>query len=349
MSNDLANTLSANSATRTADSSAASSRLSEMREEARRAEVPFSKTVKNSSMDGEASGDSRILVPPDGEEPSRVSVWGLHYTPVTLALSILKCFELLKRSKPAVVVAANLHYARDCDQNESLRTFSNDTDMLLCSESLVRWRSRLSSPAIPEAISGTQLIDNVLQLSAAAKARVHLVTANAAIATALAERVQSIAPKCRIVGLTVLDAAGSSNGQEDVGGSQGNSSDDSRRLRIAGELPTIRQTNPQILMLVGEAGELVDAFRDHLQSLGVPLTVAISTTLNERTVQGQDAIEEGSGVREVASSKSQFIASLKRVAPRYSENLGYVVVSLFRDAIGVFGEKHVPAPKKMLR
>ena len=94
-----------------------------------------------------------------------VWVWGIPFTPLTLAETVAAVGGLIERGRPAYFITANTQYAMLTETDVGLRAFNARAAFVVADGAPLVWASRWQGSPLPERVAGSDLI---FELSAAA-------------------------------------------------------------------------------------------------------------------------------------------------------------------------------------
>jgi N-acetylglucosaminyldiphosphoundecaprenol N-acetyl-beta-D-mannosaminyltransferase len=94
-----------------------------------------------------------------------VWVWGVPFTPLTLAETIVAVGDLIKARQPAYFITANTHYVMMTEKDAGLRAINTRAAFIVADGAPLVWASRWQGSPLPERVAGSDLI---FELSAAA-------------------------------------------------------------------------------------------------------------------------------------------------------------------------------------
>lgn len=191
-----------------------------------------------------------------------VKVLGLRLARLSFAQTVDRVEALIQRGRPSFFITANLHYAMLCEREARLREVNQKAAFLTADGMPLVWLSRLLGRALPERVTGADLVWALCQRAAQQGYRVFFLGGGPGVAEQAAAILQRRYPGLRIVGVEapVLENL---TGQEHT------------QL-----VERIRQARPGLLFAAfGQPkGELWLA--EHIDQLGVPAAVQIGASLD---------------------------------------------------------------------
>ncbi len=189
-------------------------------------------------------------------------VWGLPLAPMTRPEAAEAVIRLIEAGRPSYFITANTHYAMLTAESPELRAINDRAAFLLADGAPLVWASRRGPGPLPERVAGSDLVYDLSEQAARIGHRVYLLGGAEGIADRAAARLQKLYPGLVIAG-TACPAPGSLSGE-------------GCRALIA----EVRRSRPDLLMVaLGQPkGELWLA--EHLDELGVPVSVQVGATLD---------------------------------------------------------------------
>lgn len=191
-----------------------------------------------------------------------VEVLGLRLARMSFTQTVDRIESLIRRGRPSFFITANLHYACVCERDARLREVNQKAAFLTADGMPLVWLSRLLGRALPERVTGADLVWAICQRAAQQGYRVFLLGGQPGVAQQAAGVLQARYPGLQIVGVEapMLDAL---------------AADERAQL-----LERIRQARPDLLFAAfGQPkGELWLA--EHIDQLGVPAAVQIGASLD---------------------------------------------------------------------
>ena len=208
------------------------------------------------SLDEAFSGRAKI------ESPKTTHVWGIDYHVVDMEQTLDFLEQVIYTRKPSYAVTANLNYAMLCASNHRLLEFTLDSVLTLCDGMPVLWRSKLNSTPLPERVAGADLIFRLTERCAERKLRVYFYGAAEGIAEKAASALKKMYPKLIVAGVQCPPFRDCSSEE------------------IQSQIARIKQSKPDLLFVA--LGQPKGEFwiEDHLEELGVPLTIQLGASFD---------------------------------------------------------------------
>jgi N-acetylglucosaminyldiphosphoundecaprenol N-acetyl-beta-D-mannosaminyltransferase len=189
-------------------------------------------------------------------------VWGLPVAAMTRREAAEAVMRLIEVGRPSFFITANTHYAMLTAERPELRGLNDRAAFLLADGVPMVWASRRGPIPIPERVAGSDLVYDLSEHAARLGRRLYLLGGAEGVAEEAARRLQSLYPGLIIAG-TACPPPGSLSGEG------------CRRL-----IAEVRKARPDLLMVaLGQPkGELW--LDEHLEELGVPVSVQVGATLD---------------------------------------------------------------------
>lgn len=189
-------------------------------------------------------------------------VWGLPLSTMTRREAAEAVMRLIERGRPSFFITANAHYAMLTAERPELRALNDRAAFLLADGAPMVWASRRGPVPIPERVAGSDLVYDLCEHAARLGRRVYLLGGAEGIAEEASRRLRSLYPGLIVAG-TACPPPGSLSGEG------------CRRL-----IAEVREARPDLLMVaLGQPkGELW--LDEHLEELGVPVSVQVGATLD---------------------------------------------------------------------
>ena len=193
---------------------------------------------------------------------SPVWVWGVPFTPLTLAETVASVGSLIKAGGPAYFITANTHYAMLTENEPDLRQINTRAAFIVADGAPLVWASRWQGSPLPERVAGADLI---LELSAEAARkgyRLFLLGGAEGVAVEAARRLCTSYPGLQVVG-TECPPFHEPTAEE-------------HEALIA----RIRSTEPDLLMVAFTMPRGERWLAANLAALGVPVLVNIGAAID---------------------------------------------------------------------
>jgi N-acetylglucosaminyldiphosphoundecaprenol N-acetyl-beta-D-mannosaminyltransferase len=133
-----------------------------------------------------------------GNDESPVEVWGLPLMPLTMQQTLVRIDKLIRRGKPGFVITANLNYAMLAASNPKLRAATRKAAFIVADGMPLVWAARWKGRALPERVTGADLVPALCSMAAAKGHRVLLVGGSPGVAAAAADRLREKFPGLEI-------------------------------------------------------------------------------------------------------------------------------------------------------
>ncbi len=129
-----------------------------------------------------------------------VWVWGVPFTPLTLADAVTAVGELIEASKPTYFITANTHYAMLTAENPDLASINRQAAFIVADGAPLVWASRWQRSPLPERVAGSDLIFELCSKAAQEGYRVFFLGGAPGVADEAARRLQARYPELQIAG-----------------------------------------------------------------------------------------------------------------------------------------------------
>jgi N-acetylglucosaminyldiphosphoundecaprenol N-acetyl-beta-D-mannosaminyltransferase len=165
--------------------------------------------------------------------------------------------DFLWSGRPHQVVTVNLDFLSIAERSSEFRETLNDADLAVADGMPLVWLSRLRGQALPERVTGVDLVDACCEIAEDTGQGVFLLGAGPGVAQAAAERLQERHPGLRIVG-TYTPPMGPLKRKENM-----------RMLQM------VREAAPGFLFVALGAPRQDLWIRSHLAELNVPVAMGV--------------------------------------------------------------------------
>lgn len=255
-----------------------------------------------------------VLASPLGIQPPKTTrVWGLDYHAVDMEQTLDYLEQVICQRLPSYVVTANLNYAMLCAKNPRLSAFTKKSALTLCDGMPILWRSRLNETKLPERVAGADLIYRLVERCANRKLRVYFYGASEGIAELAAKSLKSLYPRLLVAGVQCPPF-------------QACSSDELRS-----QITRIKQSKPDLLLVALGQPKGEYWIEDHLEELGVPLTIQLGASFD--FVAG-NAVRAPRLLQKIGMEwLYRTLKDPQRLAPRYFSNFLFLVKILRQEMI----------------
>jgi N-acetylglucosaminyldiphosphoundecaprenol N-acetyl-beta-D-mannosaminyltransferase len=255
-------------------------------------------------------------------------VWGLPLAPWTRERAADAVMELIEAARPSFFITANVHYAMLTAERPELRAVNDRAAFVLADGAPLVWASRRGPTPLPERVAGSDLIYDLCDRAARLDRGVYLLGGAEGVADEAARRLVALYPGLRIVG-TACPSPGSLAG-----------------AGVGAVIGAIRAARPDLLMVaLGQPkGELWLA--EHLDELGVPVSVQVGATLD--FVAGR--VKRAPKLVQKVGMEWAFRITTDpvRLAPRYAQNALFLFGQIARDLVRKAPPPPSPSPKPKL-
>jgi N-acetylglucosaminyldiphosphoundecaprenol N-acetyl-beta-D-mannosaminyltransferase len=191
-----------------------------------------------------------------------VWVWGVPFTPLTMAESIEAVDALIERGRPGYFITANTHYAMLTREWPRLREVNARAAFIVADGAPLVWASRRGPTPLPERVAGSDLIYRLCEMAARKGRRVFLLGGGPSVAEAAASNLAARYPGLRVVG---------------VESPPFRALDDAETEALKGR---IRAARPDLLFVAFGQPKGEFWIADHFESLGVPVSVQVGASLD---------------------------------------------------------------------
>ena len=243
--------------------------------------------------------------------PKPTWVWGLPLSPMTRFEAAESVMGLIESGVPSYFITANVHYAMLTAERPELRAINDRAAFLLADGAPLVWASRRGGSPLPERVAGSDLIYDLCELAARQSRGVYLLGGAEGVAEEASKVLQRRYSGLRVVG-TACPSPGSLSGEG------------CRNL-----IAEIREAAPDLLMVaLGQPkGELWLA--EHLDELGVPVSVQVGASLDfvAGRVRRAPRIFQKTGLEWAY----RIYTDPTRLFPRYAKNARFLLGRVARD------------------
>jgi N-acetylglucosaminyldiphosphoundecaprenol N-acetyl-beta-D-mannosaminyltransferase len=240
-------------------------------------------------------------------------VWGLPLSPMTRGEAAEAVMRLIEAGQPSYFITANTHYAMLTAECPELRPINDRAAFLLADGAPLVWASRRGSTPLPERVAGSDLVYDLCEHAARLGRSVYLLGGAEGVADEAAQKLQTLYPELRIAG-TACPPPGSLTGEG------------CRKI-----IDDIKAARPDLLLVAfGQPkGELWLA--EHLEELGVPVSVQVGATLDfiAGRVRRAPRFLQKTGLEWAY----RIYTDPARLFPRYTKNAIFLFGSMARDLV----------------
>ncbi len=247
------------------------------------------------------------------KKPVSTRIWGLDYHAVDMAQTLDYLEQVIHAGQPSYAVTANLNYTMLCAKNPRLAAFTQNSALTLCDGMPILWRSKLNSTKLPERVAGSDLIYRLAERCANKKLRVYFYGASEGVAEKAAVALKNLYPKLDVAGVQCPPFRSCSSEE------------------IRSQVARIKQTKPDVLLVALGQPKGEYWIEDHLQELGVPLTIQLGASFDFVAGNATRApkLLQKLGLEWLYRTVKDPV----RLAPRYASNLIFLAKALRRELI----------------
>ena len=247
------------------------------------------------------------------KKPETTRIWGLDYHAVDMEQTLDYLEQVIQSGGPSYVVTANLNYAMLCATNPRLAAFTQNSALTLCDGMPILWRSKLNATKLPDRVAGSDLIYRLAERCANKKLRVYFYGASEGVAEKAAVALKNLYPKLAIAGVQCPPFRACSSEE------------------IRSQVARIKQTKPDLLLVALGQPKGEYWIEDHLQELGVPLTIQLGASFD--FVAG-NATRAPKFLQKIGLEwLYRTVKDPVRLAPRYCSNLMFLAKALRSELI----------------
>ena len=128
-------------------------------------------------------------------------VWGLPLVPWTFRQTLDQVEQLIRQRRPTYFITANLAYAMLTAQDARLTAVNQGAAFILADGMPLVWASRLRQTAVPERVTGADLVPALCEVAAAQGQAVFLLGGAPGVGDEVARRLGERYPGIRVVGV----------------------------------------------------------------------------------------------------------------------------------------------------
>jgi N-acetylglucosaminyldiphosphoundecaprenol N-acetyl-beta-D-mannosaminyltransferase len=244
-----------------------------------------------------------------------VNVWGLPLDQVTMEMALESIGTMIADRTPRYVITANLNYAMLAAEDRSLGPVTDGASMILADGQPMVWRSLLNRPEnrLPCRVAGSEMIFRLAEESAKRGWRIYFLGAEPGVAQACADNLAARYPGMVVAGVQ---------------------SPPYRKLtdaEVAEQIAGIRATRPDILLVAFGQPKGEKWIIEHLQSLGVPVSIQVGASFDfaAGTIHRAPRWMQRLGLEWA----HRMMSDPKRLMPRYWQNFKFLAAVTLREAI----------------
>ena len=129
-----------------------------------------------------------------------VWVWGVPFTPLTLAQAVAAVGELIEAGEPTYFITANTHYAMLTAESPDLPSINQQAAFIVADGAPLVWASHWQRSPLPERVAGSDLIFELCAKAAQEGYRVFFLGGAPGVADQAAQRLKARYPELQVVG-----------------------------------------------------------------------------------------------------------------------------------------------------
>lgn len=253
-----------------------------------------------------------------------VWIWGLPLVPWTRPETADRVMALVEANRPCYFITANVHYAMLTADDPRLRALNEGAAFLVADGAPLVWASRWLGTPLPERVAGSDLIHDLAARAAARGLRLFLLGGAPGIAEEAARRLGE-----RYPGLVIAGTAAPPHRPLQA--------EELTRL-----LDLIRTARPDLLLVAFGQPKGEFWIAEHLEALGVPVSVQIGATLD--FVAGRVRRAPRWLQRVGLEWAYRMWLEPRRLAPRYARNAAFLARRVASDFLRPAGRRPAPPP-----
>ncbi|MBM3964657.1 MAG: WecB/TagA/CpsF family glycosyltransferase [Planctomycetes bacterium] len=240
-------------------------------------------------------------------------VWGIGYHVVDMQEALLFLEAWVRRRIPGYAITSNLNYSMLCRKESRLSKFTERAALVLCDGMPILWRSLVNTQKLPERVAGSDLIYRLAELCQTNGFRLYLYGAAPGIAEKAAEVLLSEYPKLQIAGVQCPPFRATSSAE------------------IQASLQKIKAAKPDVLLVALGQPKGEYWIEDHYKELGVPISIQVGASFDFVAGKAKRApvLFQKMGLEWLYRA----CHDPRRLLPRYTKNLLYLVRVIRRDLI----------------
>jgi len=245
------------------------------------------------------------------ESRGRTLIWDVPFDLVTLRQAVDQIGALIESGQPSYVITANLNYVMLHHQQPSLRTVTEQADLVLADGQPIVWRSKLSSEPLPERVAGSEMIFHLAQRASQEGWSIYFLGGEQGVAAACADKLVQLYPGLQIAGVESPPFRELTDQEQ------------------AAQDGRIRSSDAQILLVAFGQPKGECWIHEHYKRLGVPVSIQLGASFDfvAGTAHRAPAIWQRLGVEWAY----RMCSDPKRLIPRYASNACFLVKALIND------------------
>jgi len=251
-----------------------------------------------------------------------VWVWGVPFTPLTLAETVAAVGSLIEIGQPSYFITANTHYAMLTAKDAGLRAINTRAAFIVADGAPLVWASRWQGSPLPERVAGSDLIFELSAAAATKGYRLFFLGGASGVAEEAARRLGARYPGLQVVGTECPPFRELTAEEEEA---------------LAAR---IRSARPDILFVAFGQPKGERWIDQHLAELGVPVSVQVGASLDFAAAR----VRRAPGWMQKAGLEWAFRVGLEptRLFTRYARNAWFIAGMLVRDVGKAARRRGVP-------
>ena len=189
-------------------------------------------------------------------------VWRVPFAPLSMAETVTAIGNLIEMGRPTFFITANTHYVMLTQQNPDLQVINAQAALILADGAPLIWASRCLGSPLPERVAGSDLVFELSAEAAKQGYRLFFVGGAEGVAEQAALRLRELYPGLQVVGTECP------------------SLHELTREEEAALIGRIRAARPHILMVAFGQPKGERWIYQHLEELGVPVSVQVGASLD---------------------------------------------------------------------
>ena len=249
-------------------------------------------------------------------------VWRVPFAPLSMAETVTAIGNLIEMGRPTFFITANTHYVMLTQQNPDLQVINAQAALILADGAPLIWASRCLGSPLPERVAGSDLVFELSAEAAKQGYRLFFVGGAEGVAEQAALRLRELYPGLQVVGTECP------------------SLHELTREEEAALIGRIRAARPHILMVAFGQPKGERWIYQHLEELGVPVSVQVGASLDFAAGRIRRA------PRWMRNSGLEWAFRLglepRRLFGRYVRNAWFIARMVARDLRQATGRKRIP-------
>jgi N-acetylglucosaminyldiphosphoundecaprenol N-acetyl-beta-D-mannosaminyltransferase len=251
-----------------------------------------------------------------------VWVWGVPFSPVTLAETLRIVSALVEKGEPSYFITANTHYAMLTRENPELKQVNARAAFIVADGAPLVWAARRRATPLPERVAGSDLIYELSALAARQGYRIFFAGAAPGVAEEAAQRLMVRYPGLQVVGAE-------SPSFRDL------TANDYQKLKAQ-----ISAARPHILIIAATMPLGERWLSAHLADLGVPVGVNLGASIDFAAGRVNRAPR---WMQKIGLEWSfRLMLEPKRLYSRYARSARFILSMITRDLGRAPGQPQTP-------